>query len=656
MDQGGSPQSNTSSNQVAAQQIGVAPIPTTAPIPSPQPIIRPTIATPANVPTTPNVAPGPKSPALLENPLSRPPIPHAPSADSAADEHPTLSSATDDLSILTAESGQPAATSQIDARIKTILTQKSHMSEQDLHRAEHFALTHRITLLDYAVSQNLISKDDLGQALAQSFGIGYADLEKYQPTKQQIGRIPPEIGQQCRAFVFREDKQSVIVATDRPSDPALVPQLQSVIPGKTVTLAYAMPDDIEPLLVYYRKPLVTRFTQIISQQQRVAPEIIDEIIKDAIAYKVSDIHIEPEETVVVIRFRIDGLLQEAGQLPKQYYDNILNRLKVQAHMRIDEHGSSQDGAIRYVVDEQPVDIRISIVPTLDGEKVALRLLAEYSRNLSFKNLGLNVLDLKIINDQAHRPFGMIITTGPTGSGKTTTLYALLKILNKPDINVTTIEDPVEYKIFGVNQIQVNARTDLTFSQGLRTIVRQDPDIILVGEIRDTETAKLAVNAALTGHLLLSTFHANDAATAIPRLIDMGVEPFLLASTLNVVIAQRLVRTIHDACRGSYEVSLDELKFKLPAAEHYFKTPKVTLYYGRGCEACNFTGFKGRTAIYELLNITPAIKELILHNPSTEQIWQLARREGARSLFEDGLDKVQTGRTTLEELLRVAEPK
>lgn len=643
MDQGGPVQINPQSNH-------------------PAPVHPPTgSATPVNPPA--HVPPATAKPVVqpaaattTPPPATTTPLIHPPASSTQSANHPTLSSSTDQDLNLTAAAGQPIPASQLDARIKTILTQKSHLTEHDIHRAEHFALTHRITLLDYAVSQNLISKDDLGQALAQSFGIGYADLEKYQPTKQQISRIPPEIGQQCRAFVFREDKQRVIVATDRPTDPALVPQLQTVIPGKTVTLAYAMPDDIEPLLVYYRKPLVTRFTQIISQQQRVAPEIIDEIIKDAIAYKVSDIHIEPEESVVVIRFRIDGLLQEAGQLPKQYYDNILNRLKVQAHMRIDEHGSSQDGAIRYVVDEQPVDIRISIVPTLDGEKVALRLLAEYSRNLSFKNLGLNVLDLKIINDQAHRPFGMIITTGPTGSGKTTTLYALLKILNKPDINVTTIEDPVEYKIFGVNQIQVNPRTDLTFSQGLRTIVRQDPDIILVGEIRDTETAKLAVNAALTGHLLLSTFHANDAATAIPRLIDMGVEPFLLASTLNVVIAQRLVRTIHEACRASYHVSLDELKMQLPDAARYFKQPDVTLYYGRGCEACNFTGFKGRTAIYELLNITPAIKELILHNPSTEQIWQVARREGARSLFEDGLDKVRSGRTTLDELIRVAEPK
>lgn len=545
---------------------------------------------------------------------------------------------------------------QTDQLLKTNLVKKGLIKPENLEKVEHAIKTYGINLVDYLISQNIVSKEQIGQTIAEEFGVNYIDLELNPPSKDLIRSLPEDIGITYRAVIFSMDKTSVLITTDNPRNPEMIEKLQQLFTGKTVSLAYSLPEDLDLVLVFYRKPLVTRFNQIIQEQQHVAPEIIDEIVKDAIVLDVSDIHFEPQENVVVIRFRIDGVLREAGQLPKQYYDKILNRLKVQAKMRIDEHGSSQDGAIRYIVDEEPIDIRISIVPTLDGEKVAMRLLAGYSRNLNFKNLGLNVVDLRAINHQIHRPFGMIVTTGPTGSGKTTTLYALLKLLNSPDINMTTIEDPVEYKIYGVNQIQVNPATNLTFSEGLRTIVRQDPDIILVGEIRDKDTAKLAVNAALTGHLLFSTFHANDAATAIPRFIDMGVEPFLLASTLNAVIAQRLVRVIHPQCRAAYQVSLEELKLQIPHAERYFKTPKVTLYYGKGCEACNFTGYKGRSAIYEIITVTPNIKQVIMKNPSSEEIWQVARQEGAHTLFEDGLEKVKAGRTTLEELMRVAEPK
>lgn len=540
--------------------------------------------------------------------------------------------------------------------LKQALLGRKVVSPEGFAKIEHLTKTHNINLLDYLISQNIATKDFIGQAIASAYNASYIDLELNQPPKDLLQRIPEDVSTKDRVILFSLSKNAAVVVTDNLSQAGLAEKLVQYVGSAPINLAYSLPDDIDNVLVRYRKPLVTRFNQIIKEQKRVAPEIIDEIIKDAIVFDVSDIHFEPQETVVVIRFRIDGVLREAGQLPKKYYENILNRFKVQAQMRIDEHGSSQDGAIRYIVDEEPIDIRISIVPTLDGEKVALRLLAGYSRNLNFKNLGFNVLDLKIINHQIHRPFGMVVTTGPTGSGKTTTLYALLKMLNSPDINITTIEDPVEYKIYGVNQIQVNTQSNLTFAEGLRTIVRQDPDTILVGEIRDTETAKLAVNAALTGHLLFSTFHANDAATAIPRFIDMGVEPFLLASTLNVVIAQRLVRVIHGACRKSYSVQAEELKIKFPNAARYFNQPRMTFYYGQGCEGCNGSGYKGRLAIYEILLMSSAIKELIMKNPSSKTIWEQARREGARTLFEDGLDKVKAGRTTIEELMRVAEPK
>jgi len=557
-----------------------------------------------------------------------------------------------------AENTQPSRVTGVDdERLAKILIEGQYISDVDLHNAKTYSATHHTTLFNYFLNQQVIAYDLLGPALAQCFDVEYADLDTYQPSKEHISLIPADIGQAFRVVVYQKQGEQVVAATDDPKRPGLREALMKVFgPQTQLKIDYALPDELNEALIHYRKPLITRFNQIIQQQNRVAPEIIDEIIKDAAAYKVSDIHFEPQESIVVIRFRIDGVLHEAGQLPKQYYDNILNRLKVQSHMRIDEHNVSQDGAIRYEVDGKPVNVRISVVPTLDGEKVALRLLAEYSKGLNVKGLGLSRKDKEIFDRQIHRPYGMIMTTGPTGSGKTTTLYSLLKMINSPEINITTIEDPVEYKIVGVNQIQVNNLTGLTFTDGLRSIVRQDPDVILVGEIRDEETAKLAVNAALTGHLLFSTFHANDAASAIPRLLDMGVEPFLLASTLNLVIAQRLVRMIHPVCRMSYQISLDDLKKTMPYADQYFKGPVVTLYQGKGCEACNFTGYHGRTAIFELVTMSPAMQELVLKNPSTAQIAELSHKQGDHTLFADGIEKVQRGVTTIVELQRVAEPK
>jgi type IV pilus assembly protein PilB len=543
-----------------------------------------------------------------------------------------------------------------DVALSKILIDGQYITEEDLAHAKIYVATHHISLYEYFLNQNVIAYDLLGHAFGKYYGLEYADLDVYQPSKEHISLIPSDIGQAYRVVVFKVDGDTITVATDTPKKVGLTEVLSKIFGNKTVRIFYALPDELNETLIHYRKPLITRFNQIIQQQNRVAPEIIDEIIKDAAAYKVSDIHFEPQESIVLIRFRIDGVLHEAGQLPKQYYDNILNRLKVQSHMRIDEHNLSQDGAIRYEVDGKPVNVRISIIPTLDGEKVALRLLAEYSKGLNMKGLGLSSKDKEIFDRQVHRPYGMIMTTGPTGSGKTTTLYSLIKMINNPEINITTIEDPVEYKIVGINQIQVNNQTGLTFTEGLRSLVRQDPDVILVGEIRDEETATLAVNAALTGHLLFSTFHANDASSAIPRLLDMGVEPFLLASTLNLVIAQRLVRMIHPICRFSYQVKLEDLKKTVPHAEEFFNGPIVTLYQGRGCEACNFTGFHGRIAIFELLNMTPAMQELILKNPSTAQIAELSHKQGDHTLFMDGIDKVQSGITTITELQRVAEPK
>ena len=401
--------------------------------------------------------------------------------------------------------------------------------------------------------------------------------------------------------------------------------------------------------------LKVRFTNILSGGKRVAPEIIDAIFEDALNHRASDIHFEPQEKEVMVRFRVDGVLQQVGVIPKENYENILNRLKVLAHLPTDEHFSAQDGSIRYKKEELSIDLRLSIVPVLDGEKVALRLLHGYIGDLSLDQLGFSQNDQKILTAASKKPFGMILVTGPTGSGKTTTLYALLNILNEPGINITSIEDPVEYKIAGANQIQVNLQTNLTFAKGLRSIVRQDPDIVLVGEIRDRETAEIAVNAALTGHLLLSTFHANDAATSIPRLLDMGVEPFLLTSTLEIIVAQRLVRRLCEKCGQPQTFTKAQMREKYPLAASYIKENSLKATVAKGCSVCSGTGYHGRVGIFEFLPITRELQDLILKNPSTKQLWELARKQGAHSLFEDGMDKVAKGVTTIDEVLRVAAP-
>ncbi len=542
-----------------------------------------------------------------------------------------------------------------DQKLKDILSKESYVTPENIKDAEAYATEHHISLADYLLSKSLITKDLLGQAVAESFSVPYADLNSRPPKRDEVLKVPEAVATQYRCVVFSETAKEIKVATEDPTQAGLAEAIQKIFPGKTIKIEYAMPEDIAGLFAYYRQSLDTRFVGIIKKQKRVAPEIIGEIIDDAVLNQASDIHFEPQEKEVVIRFRVDGVLREVGRLAKEFYDNILNRIKVQAHLQIDQHYEVQDGAIRYLKDDKETDIRVSIAPTLDGEKVVMRVLSQYIRGFALADLGLSAAHQVTLEKTARKPFGMILVTGPTGSGKTTTLYALLKTLNRPEVNITSIEDPVEYKVTGVNQIQVNPQTNITFAQGLRSIVRQDPNIILVGEIRDQETAEIAVNAALTGHLLLSTFHANDAPTTIPRLLNMGIEPFLLASTLELVIAQRLVRRICESCRYSYAANLSDLQKIIPDAKRYFPKKKLTLYKGKGCNACGDTGYKGRIAVFEFIEITAEMEDLMLKSPSTREIWALARKQNAVSLFEDGIEKVQSGVTTVEELLRVAQP-
>jgi len=543
-----------------------------------------------------------------------------------------------------------------DKTIKEILLKENYITEEDVKSAEDFAKTHHASFIEYLLQENLITKDLLGQAIAESFKVPYADLNSTLPTPEQVQKIPEAIAKKYRTVLFAEEKNKIVVATDNPQDQNLLPELEKLFSDKKISIAYSLTEDIDASFIHYQKPLETRFSKIIENKGRVAPELLEEIFDDALVLHASDVHFEPRQEDVLVRFRVDGVLHEAGRIPKEYYENILNRIKVQSGLRIDEHFAAQDGSLRYEKDSAVVDLRTSIVPTVEGEKVVLRVLSAYVQGFSLGDLGLSPVHQELLEQAAAKPFGMILVAGPTGSGKTTTLYGLLKLVNSPDVNITTIEDPVEYKVLGVNQIQINPQTNLTFAKGLRSIVRQDPDIILVGEIRDNETAEIAVNAALTGHLLYSTFHANDAATAIPRLLDMGIEPFLLASTLEVIVAQRLVRKICDHCKHSVTKSAGDFTTpQLKSSLSYFEGKSITLYEGKKCEMCGHTGYKGRTAIFEFIQITPEMQNLILRSPSTQEIWQLARKEGSKTLFEDGIEKVKAGVTTLEELLRVAEP-
>ena len=540
------------------------------------------------------------------------------------------------------------------ATLKAILLQGNYISEADSAAAE--AATHDSTgYVDYLIRADVLSKTLLGQALAEGYKLPFANLGVNQLSKDDVANIPEAVGRASRVVFVKMADNIVVVASDTPEKVDLK-LIEPIFPDKQVQLAYTLPDFVEASLSLYEQPLETRFSQIISTGKRVAPEIVDEIIKDSMAYRASDIHFEPQADQVVVRFRVDGNLRVAGKVPKEYYDNILNRIKVESGMRIDEHYSAQDGALQRTIGGFRVDLRVSLVPTVEGEKVVMRVLSSYVQDYTLADIGLDETHREALQAYAAKPFGMILTVGPTGSGKTTTLYAIVKLLNLPNVNITSIEDPVEYKMPGVNQIQVREQSDLTFAKGLRAIVRQDPNIILVGEIRDKETAEISVNAALTGHLLLSTFHSNDAATAIPRLVDMGIEPFLLASTLEIVIAQRLVRKICGHCRYSLPITdaLRALKTNPNQVAHYF-SKNDNVYAGKGCNVCNNTGYNGRSALFEFIEITPEMQDLIVKSPSTHEIEKLARKQGGKPMFDDGIAKVRSGLTTIAEVMRVVEP-
>lgn len=381
-------------------------------------------------------------------------------------------------------------------------------------------------------------------------------------------------------------------------------------------------------------------------------KLVDNLIEYAHSVRASDIHLDPDETGMRVRLRIDGVLDDTFTFPKQIRSEVISRIKVMSGMRTDEHQVAQDGRFRSIFEDiGAIDIRVSIAPTYFGENAVLRLLSDKSEQFTLDTLGFSASDKDKITKAIHRSHGMILSTGPTGSGKTTTLYTLIKVLNKPGVSITTVEDPIEYAVEGINQIQVNPRTGLSFSNGLRSILRQDPDIIMVGEIRDSETASIAVNTSLTGHLLLSTLHTNDSATTLPRLLDMGIEPYLIASTVNIVIGQRLVRKLCGHCKTKKTLTATEhksLESVLSASDADIKHS----YHGEGCDKCNTTGYCGRLGIYEVMLVDGEIREAFLRKSPSGEIKAIARANGMTTMIEDGLKKAEEGLTTIEEVLRV----
>jgi len=514
------------------------------------------------------------------------------------------------------------------------------------------------------ITNDLISDLDLGKTVAELLHIPLIELSKTKIPPDLVYLIPETYARVHKVIAFEEDDKEIKIAMVNPTANSLVQQFIEQKAQKKASVFYATQRDFEKALKIYKQNLQRSYDEMLKEQVKnigkdgisEAPieRIVDILIEYAYDNGASDIHIEPEKDGSVVRFRIDGILQEVLHFTPEIDQQVISRIKFLSKLRTDEHLSAQDGKIQTRIENEDLDIRISIVPIVHGEKCVMRLLSARYRQFGLADLGMRDTDLKKVMDASSKPYGMILSTGPTGSGKTTTMYAILKILNTKERNIATIEDPIEYEITGLNQIQVNPKTNLTFAEGLRSILRQDPNIIYVGEVRDDETADIAVNSAMTGHLVLSTLHTNDAATALPRLLDMNIEPFLVASTVNIVIAQRLVRKICEKCKVSQTEKIIDLEkhFDKKLLQKYFKSSKeARIYIGKGCPVCRNTGYSGRVGIFEILLLSEKIKDLIVAKNDSQKIMQQAVAEGMITMMEDGLFKVQQGITTIEEVLR-----
>ncbi len=543
-----------------------------------------------------------------------------------------------------------------DAKLRDIILQTKLISAVELTEAIEFASKEQRPLAEILVERDLLSDEHLGQLVAEYTGYHFINLRKVNIADEVLRFIPETMARSMKVIVCGQTATAIQLAMANPADVATIHLIEKKT-GKQAQVFFATARDIQEALGNYKRGLQFDFSQLVSgQTDNKIVEMLDTMVHYAYIKKASDIHIEPTNDVIVVRFRIDGVLHDMVKLPKHILDTLITRIKIVAKLRTDEHRSAQDGKMTQKLEEEDLDIRVSILPVSEGEKAVLRLLSSRSRQYALEDIGFGVTDIARVRKYLKRPQGMILVTGPTGSGKTTTLYAFLKILNRREVNISTIEDPVEYAIAGINQIQVNATTNLTFAAGLRSIVRQDPDIIMIGEIRDEETAGIAVNSAMTGHLVLSTLHTNDAATTLPRLLDMALEPYLVASTVNIAVGQRLVRKICSQCLMSEVMSgaaLEDLAKQIDLKRYLKKDIKQLRFYrGQGCDSCNQTGYQGRVGVFEVLEMTPTIRKLVMDQADADAIKRQAIAEGMTTMFEDGLHKALLGVTTLDEVLRV----
>lgn len=570
-------------------------------------------------------------------------------------------------------------------QLKAFIIDAGLVDKQRFEEAEKKAQKTSQKVGDVLVSEGLITQEELTKLQAYILGIPFVNLDKEIIPLDVLRIIPEPIARSHNIVAFKKTGQELEVAMLDPEDLRTIEFIKKQASLKILP-RLTTPTSIKNTLRQYQKTLEAEFGEIIKEEaggikpiqeekgeekenlEKIAQElpvikIVDTLIKHAILERASDIHIEPEEKEILVRYRIDGVLREAMTLPGQVSPGIVARIKVLSNLKLDEHRLPQDGRFKIETDEFRYSIRVSILPIFDGEKIVMRLLSENTKAFSLEELGFTGQALEAVENNLKKPIGMILVTGPTGSGKTTTLYSMIQILNDPGVNISTVEDPVEYRMPRVNQTQVNTKIGLTFANGLRSLVRQDPDIIMVGEIRDQETAGLAINAALTGHLVLSTLHTTNAAGAVPRLIDMKAEPFLISSTLNVILAQRLVRRLCGE-KEKYFLKDSELKdlakycdldsiLKILKEEKIAKKTQslkqIIFYRPKPSKACP-DGYKGRVGIYEVLPVTESIKELIVKKVSSEQIQKQARQEGMRTMVEDGFIKCALGVTSIEEVL------
>ena len=552
-------------------------------------------------------------------------------------------------------------------RAVVALLDEQLVTDEQVAAATDAAVISGLTPLQELLHAGIVDREQVVRAAAEAVGLRYVEVSDYSVNASAVAVLPADFARRSSVLPLGWEDGELLVAVsirqvgnlDLKDDVTRLTRspVRFAVASKTeidtkINKVYRAGDELDDLSSNLVNDEATTDLSALTEVSDEAPVVrfVNLLITQAISDRASDIHIEPTERDLRVRYRIDGVLHDAHRSPKHIQNGVISRLKIMADMNIAERRLPQDGRLSVSHQGRKVDLRIATLPTVWGEKVVARILDNSQAHLGLADLGFSEANYLRFAESYNKPYGMILATGPTGSGKSTTLYATLNLLNKPDVNVITVEDPVEYRLAGINQVQTNTRAGLTFASALRSILRCDPDIVLIGEIRDHETAQIAIEAALTGHLVLSTLHTNDAPSAITRLVEMGIEPFLVGSAVDAVLAQRLCRSLCERCRQAYEpTALELLTIGYPWTEDL---PVPILYRPMGCTACGGTGYHGRLALHEVMTVTEEIERLAVARAATEEIGRTAQSQGMASLRDDGWLKVGQGRTSIEEILRV----